>query len=137
MKVHIVTEGEYSDYHIVGVFSTECRAKKFVGDDPDNESDIEEWEVNPKYPDEYNKGLDLWRLWMYRDGRSVDVRKLDRKLEVGESYLKLDNHYPNRKLMPVGESILYGYVWAKDEKHAVKITNEKRVQLIANGGWRE
>ncbi len=26
-------------------------------------------------------------------------------------------------------------VWAKDEKHAIKITNEKRIQHIANNTW--
>jgi hypothetical protein len=26
-------------------------------------------------------------------------------------------------------------VWAKNEQHAVKIVNEKRAQMIANGEW--
>jgi len=27
------------------------------------------------------------------------------------------------------------YIWAKDEMHAVKIANERRVQLIASNQW--
>ena len=33
-KIYIVTAGEYSDYHIVGVFSTKRRANEFIGDAP-------------------------------------------------------------------------------------------------------
>jgi hypothetical protein len=31
---------------------------------------------------------------------------------------------------------MYIHVFAKDHEHAIKITNEKRVQLIANNQWK-
>jgi hypothetical protein len=33
------------------------------------------------------------------------------------------------------EDCLHGTVWAKDEKHAVKIANEHRARFIAEGLW--
>jgi hypothetical protein len=36
-----------------------------------------------------------------------------------------------------GEAMLLVDTFAKDEQHAVKIANEKRVQLIAAGEWPE
>jgi hypothetical protein len=37
---------------------------------------------------------------------------------------------------PYGDGVRVSFdVWAKDESHAVKIANERRVQLIASGQW--
>jgi Fe-S cluster biosynthesis and repair protein YggX len=34
------------------------------------------------------------------------------------------------------EDCLNSTVWAKSEKQAIKIVNEKRLQMIANGEWK-
>ena len=59
MKVYIVTEGEYSDYHIVGVFATREAAEKYcavhgnysVYGDPINIEDTRSLYTDRHFPD--------------------------------------------------------------------------------------
>ena len=46
--IYIVTSGEYSNYAIDAIFSTEELAKKYIDDNPDEwqEQRIEEWEID-------------------------------------------------------------------------------------------
>jgi|WetSurMetagenome_2_1015567.scaffolds.fasta_scaffold15523_12 hypothetical protein len=46
-KVYVVTEGSYSDYHIVAVFRDRKEAETFVGSNVD---EIEEYELYEKQP---------------------------------------------------------------------------------------
>lgn len=39
--IYVVTDGEYSDYHICGVFSTKVKAEKYCADT--REGGVEEW----------------------------------------------------------------------------------------------
>ena len=49
MEVFLVSQGEYSDWYIVGIFSTREKAEKFIADNPVKElkwqSDYNEIEV--------------------------------------------------------------------------------------------
>jgi hypothetical protein len=49
LNVYVVTEGEYSDYHICGVFSSEGKAKEFTGNKPEAYS-IEPWALDALPP---------------------------------------------------------------------------------------
>ena len=57
-KVYIVTSGEYSDYHIVGVYSTREKAEQLIKDIqfqreyPNNES-VKEWVIDYYLPLDY------------------------------------------------------------------------------------
>ena len=51
-KVYIVTEGEYSDYHVCGVFTSREKAEKFRDTFCCNDT-IEEYNLNP-----YQKQID-------------------------------------------------------------------------------
>jgi hypothetical protein len=33
-------------------------------------------------------------------------------------------------------NVLQARVWAEDEKHAIKIANERRIQMLAMGQWK-
>ena len=46
MKVYVVTEGEYSDYHIVAIFSNRKQAELKCAASYDYSIQIEEWEVD-------------------------------------------------------------------------------------------
>lgn len=47
MKIYIVTEGQYSDYHIIGAFTDKAKAEECVDNYP--ESEIEEYEDGEYY----------------------------------------------------------------------------------------
>jgi hypothetical protein len=141
--VFALEDGEYSDYHVIGIYTTKERAEsvqKAVG------GTIAEWELDPGWS-EINKGLNVYLVWMLRDGTTerVDLQDVSsyskerhrsgsHSLE-GHSYLwqRTQASAYKRKGIP---DCLNCTVWARNEKHAVKIANEKRVQMIANGEWK-
>jgi len=119
MKVYIATSGQYSDTRIVGAFSTLELAQKAGGE----YSGVVEAEVDA-YVDRIAQGLYPYQVIMLRNGdtfwspeqRSVDVELRPPVLSGGT---------------------LYAMALARDAEHAVKIVNERRVQMIASGDWSE
>jgi hypothetical protein len=124
--VFVVTEGEYSDYHIEGIYSTPEIAKGIHGEN----CDVEEWEID-RWSEEYRQGLYFFDVYMTRDGET--------------------NHRGTSSVFrnppPSGSNVIIPYykanttefcfrMWARDERHAIKIANERRVQLIAGGTWK-
>jgi len=134
MKIFIVTSGAYSDYHIDAVFSTKENAEKYNNIYASGDfEDIEEFEVDEamslinRIRDEK---ITIYLVCMDRDGNVKETRKESPSISLVKELLSGKHR-----------RILYAdcmdmYVIAKDEKHAVKIVNEKRVQLIANNEWK-
>ena len=131
MKVYVVTSGEYSDYGLDGVFSSRELAQKHIdtltfdgGRCEFNE--ILELELDPNKA-ELISGRVPFQVDMRKDGGIFNIERSD-------SYLYSQSIWnPCRS----DEMILRVYCAAKDEKHAIKITNEKRAQLIALNKWEE
>lgn len=121
MKLFQVDDGDYSDYHVCGIFSTREKAehaKKFYQAD----RDISEIEVDALPP--HPKGMFWHSVQMNREGNTFAV-----KIENGK-------YSHDREWAPYGddETVIFD-MWARDEKHAVKIANERRVRLIADNEW--
>lgn len=116
----LVSTGEYSDYHVIGVFST--RKKAALAQKLHNASFLEE-EVLDKIP-EHPPGLLPWSVDMDVDG---NTHKVDRE---SVEYVKTNEWEPYGD----GVHVVFN-MWAKDEEHAVKIANERRVKLIASNQW--
>lgn len=119
-KIYLVSEGSYSDYHICGVYSTKEKAeeaKKLFG----SGSDIEEHDLDaiPDHP----QGLYLYEVRMMQNGNCNKPETIDCGMGIG------DNLYSH-----LGELITR--MWSEDERHAAKIANERRAQLITDG-WFE
>lgn len=128
-KVYLVTVGEYSDYRVVGAFTTQEKAKLFIdrlqwdrGDDPD----IEEHDLDLWLP-QLREGYSVWFVKMMANGDVVGIGS-----ETGALHLGL-------ALMPSGDfrwfekqSFALAYVYARDEEHAVKIVNERRIRWKAD-----
>lgn len=125
--IYIVTSGEYSDYKIEAVFTDESVADDFAADGPDRQ--VEEWGV-----DDYRKRGDR-RVGHYvaiaRDGSVLDARALPFDGEP----TTFDGPCYNPEYFFTDRGLVGLHVWARDEKHAIKIVNEKRTQLIANNEW--
>jgi hypothetical protein len=129
--MYVLTTGCYSDYHIVGVFSTKEKAEAAKVDHnlTDGDGDVEEWGLDavPEHP----PGLHHWCVRMDRDGNTLEARR------------RGNDSFPSWEWAPygVGYSDKRGGVsfnmWAGDERHAVKIANEKRIGLLASGQWTE
>jgi hypothetical protein len=119
MKVYITHKGEYSDYHIVGVYSTEENAKAAI--DAGFGDDFFDTEID-KGVDQIKQGLKSFKVNMFSDGSEADAG-------ISSDIPCNDFAY---YLYPDDRKWCYFTCWAKDKKHAIKIMNEKRIQKIAN-----
>ncbi len=130
-KIYLVTDGEYSDYHIIGVYTTkelaEEAVKCYTGYSTPG---IEEYDLDtiPDHP----PGLYPFQVIMNRAGDGEASRQ-----EVGalmedkpeETWTRFEGMHKTGN---------YSFrVWASDNQHAIKIANERRAQLIAFNNWPE
>ena len=126
--IYIVSSGCYSDYHIDAVFDSKELAEKFVETFNENnmfhnQMRIEEWELNP-LKKELKKDFNPYFVRMKRNGDTIEIGGCIYPSDYIEKETKLDY-----------EGNMLTYVMARDEKHAIKIANERRVQFIASGQW--
>jgi len=125
-SIWVIEQGSYSDYRVVGVFSTKESAEKFMGlmDDGYETPSIDEWPLDPMV-DEINKGLLPFALSMDIDGNTKYVRK-------AEGYNMIDGLYVCERAQWHDDAV-HGTCWATDEQHAVKIANEFRTGQLISG----
>lgn len=133
--VYLVSCGQYSDYSIVGAFSTKELAQAMI--DLHKEHAISMWhELNEEIEEyeldadsiQYRKGEILWYGEMGRDGSCSCYRSpYPKPTEVRGMTLIDWGHYHK----------LFFCVFALSAEHAIKIANERRAQLIANNEWPE
>lgn len=122
-KIFVVTEGNYSDYHICGVFDTKEKAEKYVlcfG------GDVEEYEINP-HDEQLTNGYKSYRVYMDITGSTKEYG-----VDCGDGSANKNHfatNYHDNKIRLVSS------MWAKNKKHVIKIANERRVEYIANNMW--
>jgi len=119
--VYVVTDGSYSDYHICGIFDSKEKAeeaKRLFK----SKNDVEEYLVNdiPDHPD----GMWPFHVSMRRDGTIESMFGEGVDGEVSKNWTPCYDC----------ETIQF-HVWATDEQHAVKISNEQRIQILAANLW--
>lgn len=128
MRVYLVTAGDYSDTHVVGVFSTQEKADQVASIYPDGDACVRAVDVDadPGFP----KGKQLYMVSMNRQGDTIATERsapngypIDKRCWLGQSY-----QTPKQVVMRTK-------CWAGNEHHAVKIANERRSMLIALGKW--
>lgn len=134
-SVWVVEQGSYSDYSVLGVFSTEEGAR-LVADKINtvklryqDEATVAEWPLDPLV-EELRAGRDCFSIIMERDG-TCSVNKPGWLFGAGDR-LELGRSNWDSKGLRVA---LWGNCWATDEAHAAKIANERRTELIASGEW--
>jgi hypothetical protein len=138
--IFVVEQGSYSDYGVVGVYTTkenaDAIAAKINESDPYDEATVAEWPLDPGI-DALRSGLDKFSVLMLRDGAVEEVRKLDDGWTFdisGGAHIWRRTQARAYKGRGIPDC-LSATVWAKDEKHAVKIANERRAEMIASGEW--
>lgn len=122
-KIFIVTSGEYSDYKIMGVFDSKEKAELYI---ESFHGRIEEYNLNP-YNEQLKNGFKSFQVHMNIKG-STEKYGVNCGNGNHDDNWFADNYENN-------EIHLVANMWANDEKHAIKIANERRVQYIANNTW--
>jgi hypothetical protein len=120
-KVFIVTKGQYSDYSIHAVYSCPAEAARIA--------EIVRGRVEDYYldePDKYPKGKLFFRVDMEMNGDSASVRR-DEPLDMGSQPISEDQYVEYEYQGGFSVSC-----WAKDDQHAIKICNEKRIAYLAS-----
>jgi hypothetical protein len=135
IPLYMVTSGQYSDYHVKGVYSTPEKAeyakKLFIADNKIMELELD---ALPKHPE----GMWLYCVVMDRHGNSdrsyQDPVYFIEPPEVNQDDPS-DNHNQYKIFMNGDDVNLQFRMWATDETHAVKIANEMRTNLLVQNIW--
>ena len=140
-NIWVIETGEYSDYRVVGVFSTKANAElvadKINGDQEyGDKATVSGWALDPGVA-EINQGLKQYRVLMLRDG---SVEMCERQPHFSWYEIKSRSWVWRRTQAQAyaGKGIpdvLEARVWAKTEKGAIKVANEQRTRTIAQGEW--
>jgi hypothetical protein len=136
MRAYVVTDGEYSDYGIVGIYSTPEKAEE-AKDQFCASNDVEEWEMDniPSHP----IGMSKWEVSLRKDGSVLDDEwawKTPRRVstEQDEEYVPRWTHRTSNFPVIKTEYVDF-FVWAKDSRHALKVAHDRWAQLIATNEW--
>jgi len=126
--IYAVSNGEYSSYCIVALFTTRDLAQRFIDSfmAKDDSAEIEEYDLNPN-------GISMRKNifpFLVEMGKSGNIIRCN---VTNDSFGFSDNEHS--VFIRHNELSISCRCWAKDEKHAIKITNEKRTQLIALDRW--
>ena len=121
MKVYVLTCGEYSCYHIVGVLLDEEQAKIAAEVMSDRYNDVEAETYDTDALKFIKPGWKYWTLaFSERDHAIVDTFRDDYYLDaLGEPRLCAINHR------------WYVDVYAEDEDHAIKSASDKLDKYLA------
>jgi hypothetical protein len=123
VKVWVCTAGSYSDYRVHSIYTDEATAKRVSGAFDLN--DPIEMEADPKLPQPVRDGLFMYCVVMSKNG---DKSRLHRtSYELPDSFKPYVGWQTEEEK---GGFLIY--CWARDDNHAVKIANERRIQILAN-----
>ena len=131
-KCWLVTTGSYSDYKVEAVFTTEAMAKQYIAMWPKGYDTEGGYHVEPDVDiqtcslDEFPgvpAGMIRYSVAFDREG-NCEVKHVNPG-SGNETVSTCHGRDPR----------LWTFCWARDEKHAAKIANERRVQAIASGEW--
>lgn len=124
-KVYLISRGEYSDYRVVGAFSTLEKAQQFI-----KEANEAENSTTYKINDEIEE-LNVDSLTIPKDLHPFTVYfKKDTICGIEPDYV--EDMKTSLEQWGIGKKLS---CWAKDEQHAAKIANEIKAQLIALNQW--
>ncbi len=129
-KVFIVTQGTYSDYHICAVFDSQELAETFIASFAPSiygPMEVEEWGLNLMKL-QLKKGYRPYFVRMDKNGNSFETN-------IEESCRRFTSSITDRYGFDI-KGNLYNHCFAKNDNHAIKITNELRVRLMAGGMWK-
>ena len=138
-KVYVVTQGDYSDYGIVAIYSSRKAAETHIekgnehlGESYHDTLEIEEWTLNEFDP----YGKQWYRVVLKKNGDTYSCEPVGHKdmSYFAGSFISYASVW-NRKGTGVEGIGICVYVSAKSLEGAVKIANEKRLKELALNHW--
>ena len=134
--IFAVCSGSYSDWRIDAMFSTEKLAEEYIKFNKNISKDkqsIMTFNLDPEFNQE-KEGLGF-KIFMDKEGNTYN-NLLDYDFKYFENR-KIDNTwtYSDKEELNFDKEILIFHIITKTEKQAIKIANEKRLQIIAGNQW--
>jgi len=124
--IYILTQGEYSDYHIIATYSTRELAEK--AQRLCLYSEIEEYELDALEIPEHPPGHSAWRVSINPKTNTIIYTFLENPIsgyfEPGEKY----HDMPEWTLKTKYDPLYIVNCWARDKEHAEKIALDKFYQ---------
>jgi hypothetical protein len=118
-KVFVVTNGSYSDYRVVGIYSSRANADLAATHFLDDVG-VEEYELDAAI-DEMRQDRKPYFVRLSREtGGCLDVRVNDSAYGAFSTAVGEDVH-----------KALYTHCWADNSAHAIKIASERRRAFLA------
>ena len=140
-SIWVIEKGSYSDYRVVGVYSTKEGAElvcaRINGEESYALAVVSEWPLDPGVK-AINQGWSPFVVHMLRDGTTervwMDARDFEYALNDQPTIWRRSEApaYQGKNIL----DCLTARVFAKDSQHAIKIVNEYRTRMIANGEWK-
>lgn len=139
MKIYVVTDGEYSEYHIEAVFTDKAKAERYA---EVYAAKVEEYDSDPEGPS-VPPGMRVYQLAMNSVGEVAEVE------HVSYDEVLFDDQFVSGPMYPDEPDVFrfrfgdetsprWGIKFAclaRSEEHAVKIVNEWRIQMLAENRW--
>ena len=117
MKVYVVTSGSYSDYRIEEIFENEEDANALANVLSDGNG-VDEWEVNKQ------RVVPLWSIWMEKNG------------DLDEDYVSPNAGMGSKEqAYCYDDGLIHFEILADTLERAMKVANERRAIIIAQGFW--
>lgn len=124
-KVYVVTDGEYSDFRIEGIFTEKDKAEKYA--DTFGYDNIEEWDLNPDFKIENN----IWMVYVYLDGSEPEVERKSYLMGKCEN-LGIRNAFRYQDNYMCSGSSVYTFIIESDSvKKAIKIATDRTAFIKA------
>lgn len=144
--VFIVTSGEYSDYQIDHVFSSEELAIKYVGENSDLQVEVYRLDPDVDFTTNIKSSIGVD---MEKDGGVKNIRGVKSNFGVFEKQASVKvwqpflqpygypdtNPYRDTRTEDKDRSYLECVILTRDEETAVKTVNEIRLRLLALDRW--
>lgn len=126
--IYIVTSGDYSEYRIDAVFSTEELARQYINRRKEEEiswydGSIEPWDIDSSDPEWLEGKYSIWHIGI--NYSTADILWISKDAS-GEWDTQI-SHYPEMKRITM-------FVTAKTEEEAAKIAMEKRTAFLLKEG---
>lgn len=121
-KVYGLSAGSYSDYSIVGVFSSAEKREAFKKEFPitwDSYCD-EDWTLDEGIT-EIEAGLSPYDVTMDKE---LNVKRVTKRDSPADRSVRVYDY-------PQTGPLAHGQLWARDEAHAIKIMSDRVAQLVA------
>ena len=140
-SIWVIEKGSYSDYRVVGVYSTKEGAElvcaKINGEESYEPAVVSAWPLDPGM-EAINQGLEPFIVHMLRDGTTEKVWMDENDFEYtlnDQPTIWRRSEAPAYKGKNIPDC-LTARVFAKDSQHAIKIVSEYRTRMIASGEWK-